>query len=62
VETDLLTRHRLGTYGLDDQRPWTDAVVTGWGTIDGRKVFVFSQDFTSSAGRSARSSPRRSAR
>jgi propionyl-CoA carboxylase beta chain len=46
VETDLLTRHRLGTYGLDDQRPWTDAVVTGWGTIDGRKVFVFSQDFT----------------
>jgi propionyl-CoA carboxylase beta chain len=46
VETDLLTRHRLGTYGLDEQRPWTDAVITGWGTIDGRKVFVFSQDFT----------------
>jgi acetyl-CoA carboxylase carboxyltransferase component len=46
VETDLLTRHRLGTYGLDEQRPWTDAVITGHGTIDGRKVFVFSQDFT----------------
>jgi acetyl-CoA carboxylase carboxyltransferase component len=46
VETDLLTRHRLGTYGLDRIRPYTDGVVTGWGTIDGRKVFVFSQDFT----------------
>src|SRR5438094_6595195 len=46
VETDLLTRHRLGTFGLDQIRPYTDGVVTGWGTIEGRKVFVFSQDFT----------------
>jgi acetyl-CoA carboxylase carboxyltransferase component len=46
VETDVLTRHRLGTFGLDRIRPYTDGVVTGWGTIDGRKVFVFSQDFT----------------
>src|SRR5438552_2274327 len=46
VETDMLTKHRYGTYGLDNQRPYTDGVVTGWGTIDGRKVFVFSQDFT----------------
>jgi acetyl-CoA carboxylase carboxyltransferase component len=46
VETDMLTRHRLGTFGLDKHRPYTDGVVTGWGTIDGRKVFVFSQDFT----------------
>jgi acetyl-CoA carboxylase carboxyltransferase component len=46
VEIDMLIRHRLGTFGLDDQRPYTDGVVTGWGTIDGRKVFVFSQDFT----------------
>lgn len=46
VETDVLTRHRLGTFGLDRTRPYTDGVVTGWGTIDGRKVFVFSQDFT----------------
>src|SRR5881397_1332124 len=45
-ETDVLTRHRLGTFGLDRSRPYTDGVVTGWGTIDGRKVFVFSQDFT----------------
>jgi propionyl-CoA carboxylase beta chain len=46
VETDRLARHRLGTFGLDRVRPYTDGVVTGWGTIDGRKVFVFSQDFT----------------
>jgi acetyl-CoA carboxylase carboxyltransferase component len=46
VETDLLTRHRLGTYGLDRVRPYSDGVITGWGTIDGRKVFVYSQDFT----------------
>src|SRR5712692_5247965 len=45
-ETDLLVRHRLGTFGLDHTRPYTDGVITGWGTIDGRKVFVFSQDFT----------------
>jgi acetyl-CoA carboxylase carboxyltransferase component len=46
VETDMLARHRAGTSGLDKQKPYTDGVVTGWGTIDGRKVFVFSQDFT----------------
>jgi len=46
VETDALARHRLGTFGLDRNRPYTDGVITGWGTIDGRKVFVFSQDFT----------------
>jgi len=46
VETDMLVRHRLGTFGLDRSRPYTDGVVTGWGSIDGRKVFVFSQDFT----------------
>jgi acetyl-CoA carboxylase carboxyltransferase component len=46
VETDALTRHRLGTFGLDRVRPYTDGVVTGWGMIDGRKVFVYAQDFT----------------
>ena len=43
-ETDMLARHRAA--GLDGERPYTDGVVTGWGTVDGRKVFVFSQDFT----------------
>jgi len=44
-ELDMLARHRAHEAGLAD-RPYTDGVVTGWGTIDGRKVFVFSQDFT----------------
>ncbi|CAN5776847.1 acyl-CoA carboxylase subunit beta [soil metagenome] len=44
-ETDMLARHRAEGVGLDE-RPYTDGVVTGWGTVDGRKVFVFSQDFT----------------
>jgi len=45
VEIDPLVRHRVGTFGLDQSRPTTDGVVTGSGTIDGRKVFVYSQDF-----------------
>ena len=44
-ETDMLARHRAHEAGLD-RRPYTDGVVTGWGNIDGRKVFVFAQDFT----------------
>jgi len=44
-ELDLLARHRAHTSGLEE-RPYTDGVITGWGTVDGRKVFVFSQDFT----------------
>ena len=45
-EFDMFVRHRSYDFGLDKQRPFTDGVVTGCGTIDGRKVFVFSQDFT----------------
>src|ERR1700709_376167 len=44
-ELDLLARPRSQEPGLEE-RPSTDGVITGWGTIDGRKVFVFSQDFT----------------
>jgi acetyl-CoA carboxylase carboxyltransferase component len=44
-ELDMLARHRAHDVGLDD-RPYTDGIITGWGTIDGRKVFVASQDFT----------------
>src|SRR6266498_1713244 len=39
-------RHREAEFGMRDRRPWGDAVVTGHGTIFGRRVFVFSQDFT----------------
>jgi acetyl-CoA carboxylase carboxyltransferase component len=45
-ELDMLARHRAFGTGLDDTRPYTDGVITGFGTIDGRKVCVFSQDFT----------------
>ncbi len=44
-ELDMLARHRAHEAGLAE-RPYTDGVITGWGTVDGRKVFVFSQDFT----------------
>ena len=46
IETDRLVRHRSHGFGIENKRPLSDAVVTGWGTIDGRKVFVFAQDFT----------------
>jgi len=44
-ELDMLARHRAHEAGLGG-RPYTDGVITGWGTVEGRKVFVFSQDFT----------------
>ncbi len=45
-ELDTFVRHRTYDFEMQKNRPWGDAVVTGHGTIDGRKVFVFSQDFT----------------
>ncbi|HET8607644.1 MAG TPA: acyl-CoA carboxylase subunit beta [Gaiellaceae bacterium] len=46
VELDRFVRHREVEFGMRERRPLGDAVVTGYGTIFGRKVFVFSQDFT----------------
>ena len=46
VELDELARHRSHQFGLHKKRPFGDGVVTGYGTIDGRPVCVFSQDFT----------------
>jgi propionyl-CoA carboxylase beta chain len=46
VETDAYARHRAHDFGLDRNRPYGDGVVTGYGTVDGRQVCVFSQDFT----------------
>ncbi|MEX3505010.1 acyl-CoA carboxylase subunit beta [Corynebacterium sp. LK2510] len=46
VETDQLVRHRTHDFGMYSRRPVTDGIVTGWGTIDGREVCVFSQDGT----------------
>jgi propionyl-CoA carboxylase beta chain len=46
VELDRYVRHREAEFGMRETRPWGDAVVTGRGTIFGRTVFLFSQDFT----------------
>ncbi len=46
VELDAFVTHRATEFGLDRERPLGDGVVTGWGEIDGRKVYVFAQDFT----------------
>ncbi|HEU5449221.1 MAG TPA: carboxyl transferase domain-containing protein, partial [Acidimicrobiia bacterium] len=46
VELDMLARHRAHGFEIEKTRPLTDGVITGWGTVDGRKIFVFSQDFT----------------
>src|SRR6202050_1016611 len=45
-ELDMLARHRAHGMGLEENRPYTDGVITGFGAIDGRRVCVFSQDFT----------------
>jgi acetyl-CoA carboxylase carboxyltransferase component len=45
-ELDMLARHRAHGMGLEEKRPYTDGVITGFGTVDGRRVCVFSQDFT----------------
>jgi propionyl-CoA carboxylase beta chain len=44
VELDALTKHRSRNFGLEHKRPYGDGVITGYGTIDGRQVYVFSQD------------------
>src|SRR6201747_3350712 len=45
-ELDTFVRHRTYDFEMQKKRPWGDAVVTGHGKIEGRTVFVFSQDFT----------------
>ncbi|HEX4108370.1 MAG TPA: acyl-CoA carboxylase subunit beta [Solirubrobacteraceae bacterium] len=45
-ELDTFVRHRTIDFDMQENRPWGDAVVTGHGTIEGRRVCVFSQDFT----------------
>ena len=45
-ELDLLVRHRSHGMGIERSRPYTDGVVTGFGTVDSRRVCVYSQDFT----------------
>ncbi|GAB3608508.1 acyl-CoA carboxylase subunit beta [Humibacter ginsengisoli] len=46
VEFDEFVRHRTHAFGMENKRPYGDSVITGIGTIHGRNVAVFSQDFT----------------
>src|SRR5881628_78696 len=46
VELDRFVTHRATDFGLDEQKVLGDGVVTGWGRVEGRLVYVFSQDFT----------------
>jgi propionyl-CoA carboxylase beta chain len=46
IELDEFARHRSSYFGMDQNRPFGDGVVTGYGTVDGRPVCVFSQDVT----------------
>ena len=45
-ETGALVRHQARGFGIEQRRPLGDAVVTGWGTVDAKTVFVFAEDFT----------------
>lgn len=44
-EIEPLRRHRASGFGLEDKKPYTDGVVTGWGMVGGRTVFVYAHDF-----------------
>ena len=49
-EVDAFVQHRSTNFGMEKNRPLGDSVVTGWGTIDDRLVYVYSQDFTTFGG------------
>ncbi|MFQ5653496.1 MAG: acyl-CoA carboxylase subunit beta, partial [Planctomycetota bacterium] len=49
-ETDAMVVHRCRDFAMEERLTRGDGVVTGWGAIDGRRVFVFSQDFTVEGG------------
>jgi methylmalonyl-CoA decarboxylase subunit alpha len=45
TEIEPLRRHRATGFGLEKKKPYTDGVITGWGTVHGRTVFVYAHDF-----------------
>jgi len=45
-EVGMFTTHRATRFGMADTHPYGDGVVTGWGTVEGRQVYLFAQDFT----------------
>ena len=44
-EVEPLRRHRATGFGLEAKKPYTDGVITGWGTVHGRTVFIYAHDF-----------------
>jgi len=46
VELGMLAQHHCTDFGMYKNRPWGDGVITGYGTVDGRVVFLYAQDFT----------------
>ncbi len=61
-EFDMFKAHRCTDFGMEKDRPAGDGVITGWGTINGRMVYVFSQDFTVFGGSLSETHAKRSAR
>jgi propionyl-CoA carboxylase beta chain len=45
-ELDMFVEHRSSDFGMENSKIAGDGVVTGWGTVNGRSVFVFAKDFT----------------
>lgn len=46
VEVNMLAQHQCTDFGMEKNRPWGDGVITGYGKVDGRVVFLYAQDFT----------------
>ena len=46
VELDMFAQHQCYDFGMEKKRPWGDAVITGYGNVNGRRVFIYAQDFT----------------
>lgn len=46
VELMLFAQHQCTDFGLENNRPWGDGVITGYGKVNGRVVFIYAQDFT----------------
>ncbi len=46
VEVNMLAQHQCTDFGMEKHRPWGDGVITGYGKVDGRVIFLYAQDFT----------------
>ncbi|HEX9157390.1 MAG TPA: acyl-CoA carboxylase subunit beta, partial [Syntrophales bacterium] len=46
VEVNMLAQHQCTDFGMEKNRPWGDGVITGYGKVEGRVVFLYAQDFT----------------